>query len=233
MLFARSLPILCILFLAVSGCAGNHPAAADSQTQELIVRDIVYDAKGLPSAGPRLPERPTLPGDHYTVLVLSHGSILESCDIAVAAGRADFRKPFQAIYEWTGKGFEVGLEASSVLARGMHSGSYSGEEALVTLAIVFTPVAIGGVTGFIIGIGDGVVQTAVEMRKVVLDPNEQVLTCTLYDYDHAGRLHRMRMVSPDRKRELVRTTFEYEGNGTGPARTTVESLVEGRTRDIR
>jgi hypothetical protein len=227
--------LLCILVLAVTGCAARHPATSDlpSGTRQMIVREIVYNEKGLPGPGAELSGRPSSPGEQFTVLTLSDGRPVESCDIAVAGNQADFTKPFQAVYEWTGKGFEVGAQASSVMAHGLWHGSYSGEEALAALAIVITPVAIGGVSGFVIGVGDGVLQTAVELRKFVLSENEKVLTCTLYDHDTQGRLMRMRMFSPDRKQELVRTTFNYHGPGKEPASTTVESFVEGRQRQIK
>ena len=227
--------LLAYLVLAVTGCAVKQPVSSDlsSRTRQMIVREIVYNEKGLPGPGTELSGRPSRSGEHFTVLTLSDGRPAESCDIVSAGNQADFRKPFQAVYEWTGKGFEMGAQASSVMAQGLWHGSYSGEEAIAALAIVITPVAIGGVGGFVIGIGDGMVQTAVELRKFALNHNEHVLTCTLYDYDMRGRLFRMRMLTPDRKQELVRTTFEYDGFEKEPSRTTVESFVEGRQRDIR
>lgn len=191
-----------------------------------------YDDKGLPTPGETLVQRPSHPGEHFTVVSVAGRRLLTSYDIAVVAEGPDFRRPVQAVYEWTGKGFEVGLQATGVLAHGLQ-GNFSGPDALAALAFVFAPVALGGVTGFVIGIGDGVVQTAVEFRKFALDSREQVLTCTEYDYDLRERLYRTRMLSPDRKQELVRTIFHYEGQGKEPVRTVVESFVEGRQRNIR
>jgi hypothetical protein len=196
------------------------------------VSELSYDDNGLPRLGAALVQRPSRPGDYFTVVSLAGERFLTSCDIAVRTEGPDLRKPFRAVYEWTGKGFEVGMQATMVLTHGLH-GTVNGSDGLAALAFVFTPIAIGGVTGFVIGIGDGMVQTAVELRKFVLVSNEQVLTCTMYDYDLHGRLHRMRMLSPDRKQELVRTTFEYTGFASEPARTVVESFVEGKQRSIR
>ncbi len=227
----RTLSLILIALVLIS-CAAKRPDVETRHDREIIVREMTYDDDGLPVPGRLLPVRPSDPGDHFTVVSLAGDRLQVSCDIAVMNERPDFRKPFQAVYEWTGKGFRVGMEASMVLGLGLR-GSYSGSEAVAALAFVFAPVTIGGVTGFVIGIGDGVRQTALELRKFILDDGEQVLTCTLYDYDPRGRLARMRMFSPDRKQELVRTAFEYAGAGTTPERTIVESLVEGKLRKIR
>ena len=217
------------------GCAVNlleRDARYQPEYHELLLSEMSYDDNGLPLPGAALAQRPSRPGDHFSVVSLTGERLFTSCDIAVKAERPDPRKPFRAVYEWTGKGFEIGMQVTMVMTQGLH-GTVSGTDGLAALAFVFTPVAIGGVTGFMIGIGDGMVQTALELRKFVLNSNEQVLTCTMYDYDLRGRLHRMRMLSPDRKQELVRTTFEYGDLGSKPARTVVESYVEGRQRSIK
>jgi len=102
----------------------------------------------------------------------------------------------------------------------------------VLLAILAMPIAAGTAGGFIVGVADGVRQTALELSKVIV-PGEKVVTCTTYEYDASNRLALMRMLSPDRMQELVRTEFAYEGAGTVPVRTTVRSPAEGRERDIR
>ena len=93
-------------------------------------------------------------------------------------------------------------------------------------------VSLGLAALLVVGIADGVRQTGLELSKVVV-PGEEVITCALFDYDGSNRLVRMRMLSPDRGRELVRTEFAYEGSATVPFRTVVKSLVEGKERDIR
>ncbi len=106
------------------------------------------------------------------------------------------------------------------------------EVTVLELAIVVTPVTIGSVGGFVVGLADGIKQTALEMSKVVVN-GEQAITCTTYDYDGFNRLGTMRMYTPDRARELVRTEFDYDDNGPVPFRTVVKSLVEGTVRTIK
>lgn len=220
-----------LVLAALAGCASNRAAPAP-QGHEIIVSEMTYDEDGLPAPGTLLRERPSRPGEHFTAASIADGRLRISYDIAVVSEKPDFSKPLRAVYEWTGKGFRVGMEATVVLGQGLR-GSYSGTDAAAALAVVFAPFTLGGVTGFVIGIGDGVRQTAIELRKFMLDAGEQVITCTMYEYDFRGRLVRMRMFSPDRRQELVRTTFEYAGFGTRPERTVVESLVEGTQRNIR
>jgi hypothetical protein len=232
---SSTVPTLLLAWLIAAllpACAAARHEPDAREYHEFLVSEMSYDDNGLPKPAAVLSERPSRPGDHYTIVSYTGQRLMTSCDVAVRTTGPDLRKPLRAVYEWTGKGFEVGLQATMVLTHGLH-GTMSGPDALAALAFVITPIAIGGVTGFVIGIGDGMVQTAVELHKIVLDSSEQVLTCTLYDYDLRGRLHRMRMLTPDRKEELVRTTFEYSGPGREPARTVVESFVEGKQRNIR
>ena len=156
-----------------------------------------------------------------------------SYDIAVVRQRPDFARPLQVVYEWTGKGFMLGANVTGAMA---HSTTrvqvQHRDEAFFVLAIIVTPIAAGTVGGFIVGIADGVRQTALELSKVIV-PGEKVITCTTFEYDGLNRLALMRMLSPDRMQELVRTEFAYEGTGTVPFRTTVKSLAEGMERDIK
>ena len=230
----------CLLGTVLAACGGTRPGVTDGRagdSREIIVREITYDEKGLPLVGTPLAERPSRPGDHFTVVRLSGSRPLMSYDIAVVRQKPDFSKPFETVYEWTGKGFQVGLEATGVFAQGnFHAGYYGHmdrDEALVVTAVVFAPLTVGTVGGFVIGIADGIRQTALEMGKFVLDADEQVVTCTRYEYDLHGRLFRMRMLSPDESQELVRTEFVYQGYGPVPARSVVRSIPEGKEREVR
>ena len=197
-----------------------------------MVRTIGYDDKGLPVPGPALAERPSSPGEHFTLLRLAADRPAVSYDIAVVRQKPDLTRPFQAVYEWTGKGFTLGLNVAGAAAYGaVHVQPANNDQAAVELAIVAAPIALGTVGGFVVGLADGIRQTALELGKIATK-DEEVVTCTTYEYDALSRLAFMRMFTPDRRRELVRTEFVYEGAATLPARTVVTSLVEGKERDI-
>lgn len=221
--------------LLVAGCATQRVGqdAYSSGTEEIVVRAIGYDDKGLPLRGTPLAERPSRLGDQFTVVRLLSGRPVISYDIAVARQKPDFAKPLQAVYEWTGRGFTLGANVTGAMANGgIRIQAQNNEEAFFVLALIATPIVAGTAGGFIVGIADGVRQTGLELSKVIV-PGEEVITCTLFDYDSSNRLVRMRMFSPDRRRELVRTEFAYQGNATVPFSTVVKSLVEGKERDIR
>lgn len=224
-----------LIAVVVTGCVTNRIELRESSGSgiaETIVSVIAYDEKGLPLVGAPLARRPSTPGDHFTLVRLMQNRPVISYDIAVVRQKPDFAKPFQAVYEWTGKGFEWGANATGEWASGFAMQAHNTEEAVLGLAIIVTPVTVGTVGGFVVGIVDGIKQTAVELGKVAAK-GEQVITCSAYDYDGMNRLVRMRMLSPDQRQELVRTEFEYEQGGTIPVRTVVKSMVERKERDIR
>lgn len=232
----KTFMVLCLVSVIAAGCATKRVAlegSASSGTVEVLVREIAYDDKGLPVLGPALAERPSGPGDHFSVVQLSDGRPVISYDIAVTRQKPDFAKPFQAVYEWTGKGFMLGANVTGAMAQGaFHVHSANNDDAAIELAIIITPLAAGTVGGFVIGLADGIWQTALELSKVAMN-GEKVVTCTSYEYDALNRLAYMRMLTPDREQELVRTEFVYEGAGTAPSRTVVKSLAEGKERAVR
>jgi hypothetical protein len=227
---------LCLTSILISGCAANHVGQeehATPGTRDIVVRAIGYDDKGLPLPGAPLAERPFRPGDHFTVVRLLRDRPVISYDVVVVRRKPDFARPLQVVYEWTGKGFTLGANVTQALLNSAGSVQIHGNDgaALVVLAILVTPAAAGTVGGFIVGIADGARQTALELSKVIV-PGEQLVTCTTFEYDGLNRLVVMRMFSPDRMQELVRTRFAYEGAETVPSRTTVRTLAEGKERDI-
>jgi len=231
----KPFPALALATLFVAGCATERIGqdAYSSGTEEIVVRAIGYDDKGLPLRSEPLAERPSRLDEHFTVVRLLRDRPLISYDIVVAKQKPDFAKPLQAVYEWTGRGFTLGANVTGAMANGnVRIQAQNNEGAFFVLALVVTPIVAGTAGGFIVGIADGVRQTGLELSKVVV-PGEEVITCTLFDYDNSNRLVRMRMLSPDRRRELVRTEFAYEGSATVPFRTVVKSLAEGKERDIR
>ncbi len=229
---------LCLTSILISGCATKHVGQeehATPGTRYTVVRAIGYDDKGLPIPGTPLAERPSKPGDHFTVVRFLRDRPVISYDVVVVRQRPDFAKPLQVVYEWTGKGFTLGANVTQAIlnsARSVQIQSSSSETGVFVLAVLAAPAAAGTVGGFIVGIADGARQTALELSKVIV-PGEQLVTFTTFEYDGLNRLVLMHMFSPDRMQELVRTRFAYEGAATAPARTTVKTLAEGKERDLK
>jgi hypothetical protein len=227
---------LCFVSVVAAGCATKHVVLDEYptfRTGEIIVRAIGYDNKGQPIIGAALPGRPSRPGDHFAVVRLSEGVPVVSYDIAVIRQKPDFVKPLYAVYEWTGKGFMLGADFVGPVADCVtRVEPRNRDETVVELAIIVTPLAIGTACGFVVGLAEGIRKTALELSKVVVN-GEEAITCTTYEYDSLGRLMFMRMHTPDRKRELVRTEFWYEGAGTAPVKTKVKSLLEGKEQEIK
>ncbi len=228
---------LCLAAVIAFGCAARRivPDETTAWTKELVVSEIGYDDKGLPVIGPALPKRPSGPGDRFSLVRLADGRPVISYDIAVVRQKPDYAKPFRTVYEWTGKGFKEGACSTgslSYLFTEDPSQVQVKEATVLEMVIVVTPVTLGTVGGFVIGLVDGVKQTALELSKVVVN-GEHAVTSTTYEYDSRGRLMYLRMYTPDRKQELVRTEFWYEDAGTRPVRTLVKSLAEGKEREIK
>ena len=226
----------CLTSLLISGCATKHVGQeehATPGTRDIVVRAIGYDDKGLPVPGAPLAERPSKPGDHFTVVRLLRDQPVISYDVVVVRQRPDFARPLQVVYERTGKGFTLGANVTRAMVdSAIPVQIQNSDAALFVLAIMVTPAAAGTVGGFIVGIADGARQTALELSKVIV-PGEKLVTSTTFEYDGLNRLVVMRMFSPDRMQELVRTKFAYEGAGTAPFRTTVKTLAEEKERDIK
>jgi YD repeat-containing protein len=227
---------LCLITIMSAGCVANRVHLEEggvSGASTIIVASIGNDRHGLPILGAPLTERPSRQGEHFTIVRLAGDRPVSSCDIAVVGRHPDFHKPIQAIYEWTGKGFRLGLRITEIFMQGFQGGVSPGPEGGgAVLVIVFSPLVAGTAGGFAIGVADGIVKTAEELGKT-LTKDERAITCTTYEYDSLDRLRAIRMYKPDRSRELVRTTFEYDGTSRVPIKTVVKSLVEGTEQEVR
>jgi hypothetical protein len=225
------------LFLLLSGCMTDrvHPATeypfVPSQST-FLVEQVVYDDHGRPLFPEVLRDRPGSAGDVFTIVHAVNNRPVRSYDIVIVKEQqADMGRPFAIVYEWTGKGFEAGLSITGNLFRG---GVYtSGNDALAILAIEAAPIVIGGVSGFVVGIVSSIPQTAIELRRVIVNARETVIGYTLYEYDEKGRIRFMKMHSPTRNdAELVKTEFFYEGENRDPLKTEVTSIPEQKVRMI-
>ncbi len=196
-----------------------------------LVKKIGYDRYGRPQFNDRLGRRPGSAGETFTVVHAIDDRPVRSYDIAVVSSKADLTRPFAVIYDWTGRGFEGGVEISSgIFPQGTIQ---SGEEAAVYLAIKAAPVVIATVTGFVVGVIASIPETAVELKKIVVNARETITGRTEYTYDEQGRIKFMKLYPPaEHADELVKTQFIYEGDGETPIRTEVISVAERKLRTI-
>jgi len=229
----------CCLFLVLSGCmtervqpVTEYPAVPKQGT--FLVKKIEYDEHGRPLFRERLGKRPGSAGEQCAIVHTVNDKPVRSYAIAIVEQqRADMGKPLAVIYEWTGKGFEGGLAISQGLFPNGISIN-SGDEALAYLAIRAAPIVIGGVTGFVIGIVSSVPETAIELKKVIVNARETVLGYTVYEYDEKGRIKFMKLYPPAEHAEaIVKTEFFYEGESNDPSKTEVTSVLENKIRLIR
>jgi len=228
---------LCCALLVLSGCmtervqpAVEYPSVPKQST--FLVKKVEFDEHGRPLFPATLRDRPGKTGEAFTLVHAVNNRPVRSYDIAIIEQRqADMGKPFAIVYEWTGRGFQVGLDFS-----GRFTGSFygSGREAVAYLAIMTAPIVIGGVTGFVVGIVSSIPETAIELRRVIVNARETVIGYTLYEYDEKGRIRFMKMYPPEEyAEELVKTEYHYTGDSDVPCKTEVTSPVEKKTRMIR
>ena len=226
---------LCVL-LVLSGCMTDrvkpnveYPFVPKQTT--FMVKKIEYDEHGRPLFREKLGTRPGRAGEQFTLVHAVNERPVRSYDIAIIEQQqADMRKPLAIIYEWTGRGFQGGLDIS-----GHFGGSFygSGREAVLYLAIMTAPIVIGGVTGFVVGIVSSIPETAIELRRVIVNAQEMVMGYTLYEYDEKGRIRFMKLYPPEEHaEELVYTEFHYAGESDVPSKTEVTSRVEHKTRMV-
>lgn len=197
----------------------------------VVVRGTGYDSHGLPKFGPVLNARPQEPGDQYTVVYYSGTRPIKSYDIAVIRGTTpDAARPFRVLFEWTGRGFTVG--AAMTYGTGPVELSYDARTNMIYTTASLAPVIVMTATGFVAGIVAGVVSAGEELAHATTGPRDVVMSVTCFEYDHAGRLSRLRMYLPDESTEVVRTTYFYEGEKDVPVKMESTSYPENRTRSI-
>ncbi len=229
--------LIILVILAPEGCfterippVAEYPAV---QNQSIfLVKKIGYDRHGRPQFGDRLSRRPGSAGETFTVVHAISNRPVRSYDIAIVESKADLTRPFAVIYDWTGRGFEGGVEISSGIFP-QDGTIQSGKEAAAYLAIKAAPIAIATVTGFVVGVLASIPETAVELKNVVVNAHETIIGYTEYSYDERNRIKFMKLYPPaEHADELVKTEFIYEGNGEAPVRTEVTSVAEKKVRII-
>jgi hypothetical protein len=231
--------LLCAFAITANGCmtervqpATEYPSVPKQST--FLVKKIDYDVYGRPLFRGRTAKRPGAAGERFTIVHAVNDRPSRSYDIAIVERqKADMGKPLSVVYEWTGKGFEVGLAISRGIVPSSYSAS-SSNDALVFLAAMTAPVVVGGVTGFVVGIVSCIPETVVELKNLLVNARETVINYTVYEYDEKGRIRFMKLYPPiEHAQELVKTEFHYAGDREEPSKTEVTSLIEKSVRVIQ
>jgi hypothetical protein len=225
-----------LLVLALAGCMtervpsfAEHPSIPKQST--FLVKKIGFDAHGRPLFGDRVGSRPGSAGDQFTVVQAINDRPVRSYDIAIVEQPKTGPGPLAVIYLWTGKGFEGGLAITSGFVRHV---SLNSQDQGAYLAITAVPIVIGTVTGFMVGVLASIPETANELKRVVVNTRETVISSLEFIYDEKGRIRFMKLYPPvERVEALVKTEFFYEGDGDAPARTEVTSVAEKKVRVVR
>jgi hypothetical protein len=152
--------------------------------------------------------------------------------------KTDPLKPFKVIYQWTGKGFDVGYENSKGIIEFSSAIAYSITINNVPITAVpgyivgTTVFVVSGITGFIIGLGKSVPETYNEIKNSG-KTNGLVLGKYLFEYDPQNRIIKYTQYSPlPENIKLSETTFSYYGNLNTPFKTINYSFVEKKKRII-
>ena len=226
--------LLCLL--PISACMTSHvdldagTLPGNVEQKLVLIPRVEYDVKGRPFFGQRLKQRPEEAGAQFTAVRFAGSRAVESYDILVRSEeKADMMRPLEVIYHWTGEGFQGGM----VLTQGMEGFSGSARELAAYMVVRLVPVAVGGVVGFAVGVAASIPEAAAELKKVIVNARENVVSYTRYAYDEQGRIACMRMYAPgDRPVELVRTDYSYSGTEALPLKTVVTSYPENKVRTI-
>jgi hypothetical protein len=197
----------------------------------LLAKYVRYDRHGLPRFGPVLPERPSDPGEQYTVVYYANHRPVKSYEISVAGERRpDIIKPFEVLFQWTGAGFMVG--ASMLWGAGPVQFTYDARTDMLYTTATLAPIVVMSAGGFIVGIVAGMVSAGEELRYAMFRPYDVVMSATLYEYDQNNRLRRLRMFLPDERTEVVRTEYFYEDSEVVPVKMESRSYPENKVRVI-
>jgi len=226
----RTVRIIVLLFITFSACAPtrvnmSNPAFYHEKTSSIVlIKKIEYDPHGLPLFRTLLRERPVKKGEQFTLVYYGGNKPVKSFDIAIVGRNPDITRPLMVIYDWTGKGFQVGVQLAVESMRGVRDKN--------GLLVPAASMVVGTAAGFVIGVGASIPVAFQEAGTLIAD-NEVLLGFSEYAYDERGRLRSIRVWYPDEKpRELVRTEYDYHGDEATPFQTTVYSDPENKTRII-
>jgi hypothetical protein len=237
--------IACIaLSAALLPCCSTRKAGIpkDDGCAVKYFRDAPYDGYGMPVFKGELKAAPEKEGAQYLAVLFSGGRPVRyySVGITRCKEKPDLRRPLKVIYQWTGRGFELGYEYSrDIIEDSAETASNAGDRGCAS-AFAVPGMALGSAIfiatsagGFVVGIHDSVPASVEEIKKLGIKKQEVILGYSVIERDNSGRMARIISFSPPPdEAKLSETGFFYEGDASTPSRAVNYSVPEKRTRVI-
>jgi len=207
-----------LLILMLGGCSTGNKLITEKDTgisekkEYHVYEEMIFNKYNIPGFKNEVKTKSEINKKQYIVVMYEGGRFTESRLIGIVAERDEisFKKPFNVIYKWTGKGFKTGWE----LLDNFRSESSSRDQIALfskEIAMVITGTA-GGIGGFIVGVAAGT-KTAYDESYKLFSNKEIVLNTVLYHYDSAGRLELMQIFAPSSEKiMIVETRYFYRKN---------------------
>lgn len=111
--------LLIFLFILIAGGCMTEQVAPNVEypgvpkQSTFLIKKIEYDAHGRPLFNVVTRDRPHKAGKFFTIVHAVNNKPVRSYDIAIVERqKADVSRPLTVVYEWTGRGFDGGLEIS-------------------------------------------------------------------------------------------------------------------------
>ena len=240
-----SAPVFLLGLLCLSGCS-LQKADIPIPRKESVIKiygAMRYDSYGMPVFTDELRERPVDAQVQY-IAVSYYGSRPEKFYHILITGsdsRPDMREPLKVIYQWSGRGFDVGYRYSKeIIEKSTKIVSDAPVKMPCCFAVLIPGYVVGGaifittsIGGFIVGVSKSIPATLEEFKKLGINRYEVILGSSVVTYDGSGRTAKIASYAPPPDETLLtETLFDYRGNGTVPHKAVNYSVPEKKSRVI-
>lgn len=218
-----------LLIQILIGCSSGNELISEKETGSSIKKEyhvyeeMTYDEFNIPVFKNEVKTKSEINKNQYIVVLYEDGKFSESRLIGIVPERDDasFKKPFNVIYKWTGKGFKTGWE---LLDNFRSEASNRDNISLFSkeIAMVITATA-GGIGGFVVGVAAGT-KTAYDESLKLFSNKEIVLNTVHYSYDAEGRLKLMQIFAPSSEKILLVETKYYYRKNRNPYKVVTKNL---------
>jgi len=236
--------VIGILVPTLISCASNQISIAPDITSEnqatKFVHSLDFSSDGLPTFSEPFRTKPRQVGTHYFQVLYENSKPQAAFLVGVAGeNKADWSRPFSTIYNWTGKGFSVGVR---FLEDTLNSGCNNGElergikdvfgKLLACSAVGVVGAVVTGTGGFVIGTFASAPVFVNELQHSLDPSRERLLMVMRMSYDISGRLTSYTFELPDGRagQQFITSQCVYDGGATRPRECIVASTPERITR---